>query len=461
MAKRRSRRADTAPVASATSATSALDHDDHAALLAALDTHGNGIGIAPLTRAARGPRRRMAPDEARRAVPSALTLYLVERAGVLSWQTTAPAVTSPSRSASVAPRRRAGSRRATERLVTARAFEEVAPDAVHAALQKLDDTFTPSRGLRRLTNGRLVTPPAGPYEGRTLLVIHGTFSNADNVVADLQATDHGRDLLGRAEKHYDRVLFFDHPTLAQGPLLNAIELERLFAGSTHAVDVVCHSRGGLVARWWLETFAGGRRGATRAVLVGSPVAGTSLAAGPRIRGGIDAMTTLGNAVAASGQILGLAAPFLAAPVGLLRILLSITGTASRLPIPDALMAAVPGLFAQSRIGNNSELRVLRGGSPPRGLDYFTVTANFEPAAEGWRFWRYFRRTTAADMVTDVVFDGPNDLVVDTDSMGDFGRATGIRPTDSLVFGTTADIHHCNYFRTARTGAFIAKALRIG
>lgn len=450
MAKRRHHAADLDPIA---------DSAGHATLLEALDTRAAGIGIVPPARPTRGPRRAGAAGGApgKGGAPATLDLYLVERDGLLSWQTAAPAAVTRG---AAGPRRRAASSPAAARVITTRTFEEVAPDAVHAAIQKLDTTFTPSRGLRRLVKGKLVAVPPGPSTGSTLLVIHGTFSNADNVVADLLATDHGRALLGRAEAHYDRVLFFDHPTLAQGPLLNAIELDRLFAGSTHRVDVVSHSRGGLVARWWLEALGGGRRGATRAVLVGSPIAGTSLAAGPRIRGGIDAMTSLGNAVAASGQVLGLAAPFLAAPVGLLRILLSIAGTASRVPIPDALMAAVPGLFAQSRIGNNSELSVLRHGSPPRGLDYFTVSANFEPADEGWRFWRYFRRTTAADMVTDVVFDGPNDLVVDTESMADFGRATGIRPAATLDFGTTADIHHCSYFRAPRTSAFIAKALAI-
>lgn len=440
------------------SAASAPPGDSASRLLAALDAKGSDIGLVEAPRPASA--RRSAPRAAGRksasaaAAPGTIELHLVDRDGVLTWQTEAPvarAKASPRRGARIAD---AG------RTIATRTFEEVAPDAVHAALQRLDDSFTPRRGLRRLAKGKLIAAPPGPFSGRTLLVIHGTFSNADNVVEDLQATDHGRDLLARAEAHYDRVLCFDHPTLAQGPLLNAIELNRLFAGSTHTVDIVCHSRGGLVTRWWLETLTGGRRGLSRAVLVGSPVAGTSLAAGPRIRGGIDAMTSLGSAVAATGQVLGLAAPFLAAPVGLLRILLSMVGTASRVPIPDALMAGIPGLFAQSRIGNNSELRVLRCGPLPTAVEYFTVTANFEPTAVGWRFWRAFRRTTAANLVADVVFDGANDLVVDTESMVDFGTASGFRPAGRLDFGTSQTNHHCAYFRDPQTSAFIRTSLRI-
>lgn len=424
-------------------------------LLAALDARADAIGMRgpPRRRALERPGRRGGP--ARSATPAALALDLVEADGVLRWR---PAGTAAAAARGAEGRRR-GPGRDAGHVVATREFAAVAPDAVHAAIQGLDRGFTPARGLRRLSRGRLVACPPGPFAGRTLLVIHGTFSNSDNVVADLAATPHGRDLLGRAERRYDQVLCFDHPTLAQGPLLNAVELDRLLAGGSHAVDVLCHSRGGLVARWWLETLPRGRRGRTRAVLVGAPVAGTSLAAGPRIRAGLDAMTTLGAAVAATGQALGLAAPFLAAPVGLLRILLSLAGVTARAPIADALLAAVPGLFAQARIGNNSELAVLRGGAAA-DVDYFPVTANFEPAGTGWRFWRAFRRTTLADAAADVVFDGPNDLVVDTESMADFGTATGIRPADRLDFGTTGDVHHCGYFRDPRTSAFIARVLRI-
>lgn len=443
MAGRQRRGADVAPP---------LESAEPGALLAALDADADAIGLA---RTSRPAAVRSSATDRRGGRAAGIPLELVAIDGLLSWRS--PAAPGVVRGASAARRQAAPT---AERVVATRLFEAVAPDAVHAAIQRLDASFSPGRGLLQLVRRRLVAAPPGPYAGRSLIVVHGTFSNADHFLADLQATPHGRDLLGRAAAHYDRVLFFDHGTLARGPLLNAVELDRALAGSTHAVDLICHSRGGLVARWWLETPGTGRRGQCRAVLVGAPIAGTSLAAGPRLRAGIDAMTTLGSVIAASGQVLGLAAPFLAAPVGLLRILLSIGGVANRLPIADAALACVPGLFAQSRIGNNSELHVLRAARAFRAPDYFTVASTFEPVDEGWRFWRYFRRTTAANMAAEVVFDGPNDLVVDTASMDDFGAATGVRPTAALQFGAGDAIHHCGYFRDQRTTAFIATALRI-
>jgi len=431
-----------------------LESAEPVALLAALDADAEAIGLA---RAARPSAARYRAAGRRSGRAAGIPLDLVAIDGLLSWRS--PADRAVVRGASAA-RRPAAPAPAAGRVLATRVFEAVAPDAVHAAVQRLDASFSPGRGLLQLVKRRLVAAPPGPHVGRSLVVVHGTFSNADHFLADLQATPHGRDLLGRAAAHYDRVLFFDHATLARGPLLNAVELDRALAGSTHAVDLICHSRGGLVARWWLETLGTGRRGPCRAVLVGAPIAGTSLAAGPRLRAGIDAMTTLGSVIAASGQVLGLAAPFLAAPVGLLRILLSIGGVANRLPIADAALACVPGLFAQSRIGNNSELGILRAARAPRALDYFTVASTFEPADEGWRFWRSFRRTTAAALAAEVVFDGPNDLVVDTASMDDFGAASGVRPTAALHFGAGDAIHHCGYFRDPRTTAFIADALRI-
>ena len=64
------------------------------------------------------------------------------------------------------------------------------------------------------------------------------------------------------------------------------------------------------------------------------------------------------------------------------------------------------------------------------------------------------------LAADLVFDGPNDLVVDTDSMADFGADTRIRPAVRLDFGTTADVHQCGSFRDPKTTALIATALRI-
>ena len=70
-------------------------------------------------------------------------------------------------------------------------------------------------------------------------------------------------------------------------MLNAFDLaSRLAKGVPASLDIVAHSRGGLVVRWLCEGF---RHPSLRcnAVLVGSPLAGTSLAAPARARAVMD------------------------------------------------------------------------------------------------------------------------------------------------------------------------------
>jgi len=382
------------------------------------------------------------------------TLTLIDIDGVLYWRGGSSATMVTGRRY-----RRAAGNLVEGEIVTQRRFELLEPDKVNAALQKLDDRFTPERGLRRYVKGKLAKVGAGPFSGRTLLLVHGTFSNSDNMIAEFHATPEGKNFLTRASGLYDQILTFDHPTLAVGPLMNAIDLSRLLAGSKHKLDIVAHSRGGVVVRWFLELFGNGAGPQPRAVLVGSPIAGTSLAAGPRIRGAIDLMTNIG---AALENVMGLAAaanPFLIAPAALLRIFVSVTGVAAKLPIADAAIAMVPGLYGQSAIGNNGEFRRLREGPAVMRPEYFAVRSNFEPQSEGWKFWRYFRKTTLLNPLADVVFDGHNDLVVDSDFMTDFG-ASGVTLKTTWDYGTSGEVHHCNYFRQKGTLDFIANSLRI-
>lgn len=412
--------------------------------LQVFDLDHDFVGEPPI-RELRRKGRRAEPDK------EVMTLTLVEEDGVLYWRDRMSSQALSGRRV-----RRVGQMISGE-IVTQRRFKALEPDKVNASIQKLDDRFSAPRGLRKLVNGQWQSV-AGPFTGRTLLLVHGTFSNNDHFLDEFKATLHGQQFLGRAQQHYSQVLAFDHPTLAIGPLLNAVELTRLLAGSAHNVDVIAHSRGGLVTRWWLEVL-GGCGQHSRAVLVGSPIEGTSLAAGPRIRGGLDLLTNYGIALEKTMALVGAANPFLVAPAAVLRVLLSVTGVASKLPIADAAVAMVPGLFAQARIGNNAEIALLQAGPPPLAVDYFAVRSNFEPQDEGWRFWRYFRRTTLANSLADSVFDDENDLVVDTDSMTSFGQSSA-KLVATWDFKTNADVHHVNYFRQQETIAFITKSLQI-
>ena len=60
----------------------------------------------------------------------------------------------------------------------------------------------------------------------------------------------------------------------------------------------------------------------------------------------------------------------------------------------------------------------------------------------------------ADSATNWIFDGPNDLVVDTGSMTNLGVPHLQLAGPPHDFGTTDKIWHCNYFRQPETIGYI-------
>jgi hypothetical protein len=335
-------------------------------------------------------------------------------------------------------------------------LERLRKNMVGAALDRLDEKLSPARGLRRLREKRWHPAEAIRAKKPILLLVHGTFSNNDNLLREMKSTKAGKRFLTWAEDRYV-VLGFDHPTLAVSPMLNARELARAMVRfEDRPIDVVCHSRGGLVTRWWLEAFDPGDTTKRRAIFLGSPLAGTGLAAPPNIRA---TLSLLANISEVLGKLAGKGAtahPFLAVASGLFQIVRSITSLASKTPAVDAALALIPGLTAMSRVGNNHELISLRRDAPGVRGRYFVVRSNFEPTDPRWKFWRYFTKSQAANLAADAVFDGQNDLVVDTPSMTGFSSKDGFRfPGNQLQdFGTSESVHHTNYLRQVETLDFI-------
>lgn len=325
-------------------------------------------------------------------------------------------------------------------------------------LYKLDKKLTPNQGLRRFHDGEL-SPVEGPQgDGRVLLLVHGTFSNSDNMMQSISRNTGGSEFLGWATERYSQILTFDHPTLQVNPLLNALELARHFDGYQSPVDVICHSRGGLVVRWWLDALDRSDPTTRRGVFVGSPLAGTSLASPPRLRGSLSLIT---NIAAALGHV-SAAIPFTVVAAGVFKVVASVTKIAAKTPAIDAAVALVPGLIAQSRVGNNQELLSARRREISRSDRYFAVQSNFESSAEGWKFWRYFRDigSRAKDIAADVVFQGQNDLVVDTNSMTELSDDLSLPDDHVFGFGTSETVHHTNYFDQPETLAFIRSKLDV-
>lgn len=389
-----------------------------------------------------------------RAISKVTRLRLVTTDdGLLDWDVGAPAIPG------VRKRRRGSvaSLSGDDKLIS---FERIEPNMILTMLENQDNKFTPTRGIFQLENGKLKERKTFPTSGRVLLIIHGTFSNGQNFLNGFTPENkdsHGAKFMQDATKKYDNVLFFNHPTMAVSPLVNALDLNRAIGSSKAQIDIVSHSRGGLVTRWWCEAFDPELSRCKNAILVGSPLAGTGLAAPPNIRKALKLLTNYGHAISSVTGAATAALPILGIVNTLLAVLTSATNIAASTPIADAMMAMVPGLNGQSRVGNNPELLRLHqsNGSAER---YAAIKANFQSENPGWKFWKHFSQGKVADFAADMVFTGDNDLVVDSSSMTFLSNELSIDRVHD--FKTTPIVHHINYFDQPDTTAHLREWLRM-
>ncbi len=433
------------------------------------------IGCEPLAEVVSAKKMRAAPQRA--ALESRALNLVRDDGGLLRWQIGRPHSPGPGHEALG---KRRGLRRAplaAPIVLSQTLFEKQETSKVSDLLIAADRRLSRPAwnaqgqlwGLRQFAkDGTLLPLDPGILgklaEKNVLLLIHGTFSDNDAVLRGLGKAPGGDAMFSAALTSYDFVLAFDHPTLAMSPMLNAFDLAaKLAHGVPKTLDIIAHSRGGLVARWFCEGF---RQEQTRCrvIMVGAPLAGTSLAAPARIRAVMDFLSNAGEAVGLAAGMAG--GPLLALAGSLAGFFARVTGALST-PLADAIVAMIPGIAAQSRHGSNPELRALRVNTgafdfadATKPVHYWVVRSNFEPVESGvWGFLKSFVARPGAsflDTAADAVFPGANDLVVDLDSMDQTGEIAEPKPAMSLIknvahdFGDSRTVHHCNYFEQRQT-----------
>ena len=230
-------------------------------------------------------------------------------------------------------------------------------------------------------------------EGPALLFIHGTFSTAHSAFGDLPL-----DLMQDLHARYDgRVFAFNHFTLSHDPERNAQwlagRIRELSADVQIEADVICHSRGGLVAR--VLDGAGqafdvdpGRVRVRRVAFVGVPNQGTLLAQPSHMVDMIDRLTTGLNLVPASGVADVLEGILIAVKI-----------------IGHGALKGLAGLQAMNP--NGPFLKRFKQAAR-HNAEYYAVAANYEPTDPGLRGLV----SRGKDLVADHVFGGAgNDLVV--------------------------------------------------
>jgi hypothetical protein len=293
---------------------------------------------------------------------------------------------------------------------------------------------------------KMVTPLSGDQwrimgAGRALLFVHGTFSSAHGAFSLLTP----EQLRAFHDRYSGRVFAFNHHTIGHDPRQN---IERFCADlPTTAkldLDIICHSRGGLVSRVLsssADQFGGdGRIKVSRIAFVAAPNDGTALADTPNIMKMLDRYTNV--------------AQFL--PDGPIEVAIELVLTAVK-ALAHAGLKFLPGLAAQAP--DSDFLKWLRSQNP-KATQHFALAAEFEPVATEWKA---LVAETVKDQVMDAVFrQAKNDLVVPTLGVGETAHGLGfpIDPSLRFSFPANAGILHTNFFGNATTVAKLMEWLAL-
>lgn len=312
-----------------------------------------------------------------------------------------------------------------------------------------------SQEPHRVTRDDADFEPSGA--GPVLVLVHGTFATTGGSFGALSGAGSGAGGWGRVREAYrDRIFALQHRTLSESPVANALTLARALRGVSGPVDLLTHSRGGIVSEllcvardleesqlsaWSGRNWGRGpseeeqdglrqlRRLATnlqirRVTRVATPLFGTTLLS-ERLDAFVNVLLNLsGLATGAGGSI----------PFELFsKLVESIVGTRLDEGVLPGLECMVPGrpiseLFAMKPEGTG-ELVAIAGNNRRPG------------------FWGLLR-----NLVPELFFGGKNDLVVDTASMlgGARGAETDARKVVLQRQSLSDDsLWHTTYFENRR------------
>ena len=356
-------------------------------------------------------------------------------------------------------------------------FRFIAPAVVDKAVERMEGhvkeglvhlTDTDVSGWKRFESlDELDLPTDRP--ARVLLFVHGTFSSTAGGFGSLGVGENGPGFLRTAIFAYDAVIGFNHKTLSVDPKQNAEDL--LARLRTHqsdhelVIDVITHSRGGLVTRSFVEQVlpsSGWPARVDNIVFVASTNAGTHLADPKRWSDLVDLYTNLAGVTARVLALAG-AVPVAAIVSGVVRgigafvkYIVSYAATGDDVP---GLKAMVPGgAFV-------TEINELQPGQPGPGTNWFVISSNFHVSLfDDHHNPPEFPKELAAKLAegfVDRLFEGDNDLVVDTASMSAIGLPDGGFVSDEFALGENDVVYHNNYFAQLSVIEAIAGWLPLG
>lgn len=343
-------------------------------------------------------------------------------------------------------------------------FRFAAPAVVGTAIERMEAHIT--TGLVHLAGADIAQwqPIAGLGElhlptdrpARVLLLIHGTFGSTVSGFGGLAIDPTSRAFLQEALHSYDAVIGYNHRTLSVDPRTNARDLMARLAAYVSdqriTLDIITHSRGGLTTRSLLEyelPTSDWNGSVDNVVFVAATHAGTRLADPQRWNDLVDLMT---NLAAAGGAALALLPGAGAVGPVVAGVIKGIGAFVKYLVAYAGERGGVPGLAAMMPEGPFvTEINQAQPDQPAVGsTNWYVVSSNFHvQLLDGSNRPPEFPRKLAvrlAEGFVDRIFEGDNDLVVDTASMGAIGLSQGggfVR--DSLALGTNDLVYHIRYF----------------
>jgi pimeloyl-ACP methyl ester carboxylesterase len=261
--------------------------------------------------------------------------------------------------------------------------------------------------------------------GVSLLMIHGTFSTAQSAFSNLT-----QETVQELHNRYGgRVFALDHHTISVTPSDNIAWLAQHLpaSGDPVTVDVVTHSRGGLVGRALAERAGdlgiGDRITVRNLVMVAPPNAGTALADKEHISALLDRLTNIAQLLPDNG--------FLDA----LDLIVAV--------VKQVAVGAFGGMEGLMSMNPSGPTLAAFNDSPGSGATYRVMASNFEPKP-GSALSRIAR-----DAATDFVFGTTtNDLVVPTDGAWSLPATSGFPVADPFVLGPEMGVDHSSYFGRA-------------
>jgi hypothetical protein len=302
---------------------------------------------------------------------------------------------------------------------------------------KIDETSLKSG---KLQPGR---PSKTGTADRTLLFLHGTFSHAASAFKGLADTQ----FFAQVKPVYGEEIFaFNHFTISKTPEDNARELLAGLPNSGVSLDVITHSRGGLVLRNLVERKSALGNAANRfrlrhAVLVASPNDGTPLATPKRWESTVGWFANLLELFPDNPLTFG--AGFVADAI---------------VWIAQRAAGGLPGIASMDASGEM--VTELQGPPLPPASVYSALVSNFTPTENIME--------RMADVGVDAFFGVANDLVVPSAGGWLIDRADGPPsiPSDRIgCFGPGGNfspglpaVHHLNFFGRAETANFLVQAL---